>query len=48
MSTYHEKKYTTSLLVKMTGEQKKKLFAQAKKLGITASEAIRRMIMLVI
>jgi len=44
MSTYHEKKYQTSFLVKLTTEQKKALMARAERLGISASEVIRNMI----
>ena len=46
MSTYHDKKYTIQFPVNMTAEQHKLLMKRAKKLGISASEFIRRMIML--
>jgi len=44
MSTYHTKKYPILFTMQMNAEQHKALMAKAKKLGVSASEFIRRLI----
>lgn len=44
MTTYHTKKYTEAVLVKMTKRQKRELESKAKKMGVSASEVIRLLI----